>query len=121
MALTNTTAGTNFCFGSAVTASGTNWVTTNSQIVVTTTYTNASGAVTTNCPPMSVTNTVAPTVVSNWWTVSGPGNYTNSGAGLTATFTPTNGGSGQITFYLTYSNNAPCNPKPVTISTAPGP
>ena len=119
MALTNTTAGTNFCFGSAVTASGTNWVTTNSQIVVTTTYTNASGAVTTNCPPMSVTNTVAPTVVSNWWTVSGPGNYTNSGAGLTATFTPTNGGSGQITFYLTYSNNAPCNPKPVTISTAP--
>jgi hypothetical protein len=117
MALTNTTAATNFCFGSAVTASVASLI-TNAQIIITTTYTNAAGAVTTNCPPTFMTNSVAPTVVSNRWIASGPGSYTNSGAGLTASFTPTNGGSGQITFYLTYSNNAPCNPNLVTISTA---
>jgi hypothetical protein len=114
MALTNTTAGTNFCFGNAVNASVANLVTTNSQIIITTTYTNAAGAVTTNCPPTFVTNSVAPTVVSNSWTVSGPGSYTNSGAGLTAAFTPTNGGSGIVTFNLTYSSQTPCATNVIT-------
>jgi hypothetical protein len=117
MALTNTTAATNFCFGSAVTASVANLVTTNSKIIITTTYTNAAGAVTTNCPPTFVTNSVVPTVISNWWTVSGPGTYTNAGPGLTANFTPTNGGNGTVAFYLKYASNLPCNTNPVTIST----
>ena len=73
ISLTNTTAGTNYCFGNAVTASVANLPATNSQIIITTTYTNAEGAVTTNCPPTFVTNSIAPMVVSNWWTVSGPG------------------------------------------------
>ena len=108
MALTNTTAGTNVCLGTAVTASVANLVTTNALIIITTSYTNSAGAVTTNCPPTFVTNTVAPMVISNWWTVSGPGSYTNRGAGLTATFTPTNGGSGVVIFNLTYANKTPC-------------
>ena len=116
MALTNTTAGTNYCFGNPVTASVANLVTTNSRIIITTTYTNAAGAVTTNCPPMSVTNTVAPVVVANLWTVSGPGGYTNSGAGLSATFTPTNAGSGIVLFTLTYASKTPCA---TNVQTAP--
>ncbi len=116
MSLTNTTAGTNYCFGNAVTASVANLVTTNSQMIITTTYTNAAGAVTTNCPPTFSTNSLAPTIVSNWWTVSGPGSYTNSGAGLTAAFTPTNGGSGMVTFNLTYVSQTPCA---TNVQTAP--
>jgi len=109
MVLTNTTPATNFCFGNAVTASVANLVATNSQIIITTTYTNAAGAVTTNCPPSFITNRIVPMVISNWWTISGPGSYTNRGAGLSATFTPTNGGNGIVTFNLTYASQTPCS------------
>ncbi|MGA2248653.1 MAG: hypothetical protein ABSH48_27170, partial [Verrucomicrobiota bacterium] len=108
MLLTNTTAATNFCFNSPVAASVTNLITTNAQIVITMTYTNSAGAVTANCPRTYRTNTVPPMVVSNWWTVSGPGTYATNGPGLTANFTPTNGGRGIITFNLTYTNLTPC-------------
>ena len=37
------------------------------------------------------------------------GGYTNFGTGLSASFTPTNAGSGQIIFNLAYQNQTPCN------------
>ena len=62
---------------------------------------------TNNCAP-TVTNQVSPVVVTNYWVVSGVGAIPSSGSGLSATFMPTNGGDGTVTFYLTYSNAPPC-------------
>lgn len=59
-------------------------------------------------PSGSGTNFVAPIIVSNWWTAS-VGSYVTSGTGLSARFTPTNGGCGSVTFNLAYSNNIPCD------------
>ncbi len=49
-------------------------------------------------------------VVSSSWIAVGPdSSYTNTGSGLTASFTATHGvGVGDITFYLTFSNSLPC-------------
>jgi hypothetical protein len=99
-----TSTNTNFCYTFPVTLSTTTNI-TNSVIVFTTNCpcnTNLDGNFTTNVPP---------TIVSNWWTVSGPGDYTNRGSGRTATFTPTNAaGAGTVYFNAAYSNNTPCHP-----------
>jgi hypothetical protein len=95
-----TSTNTNFCFGTQVTLSATNLLT------------NAVLVVTTNCPwntnlNTSWTTNVAPTIISNWWTVSGPGtSYTNYGTGLSTgslSPLPTNGGTGTATFYVSYT------------------
>jgi hypothetical protein len=102
MTLTNGTINTNVCIGTAISASATKVIS------------NAIVRITTQCPgttnpPVITTNYPAPTLVSNWWVASGPGSYSNSGSGLTASFTPTNGGSGTVTFHLKYKNASPCD------------
>jgi len=98
--LANTSTNTNFCFGTQVTLSATNLVT------------NAVLMVTTNCPwntnlNTSWTTNVVPTIISNWWTITGPGtSYTNYGTGLSTgslSPLPTNGGMGTATFYVSYT------------------
>ena len=76
---------------------------------------NAVATVTIQSPPgltnfSYTTNYPAPAVIAEWWTVSGPGTYTNTGSGLSAQFTPTNsvGGVGTATFYVAYQNTLPC-------------
>ena len=101
----------NACLGTAFSATA-DQLKSNATVVVTTTCPCSTN------PPTSVTNSIQPTVVSNWWTVSGPGTFTASGGGPTANFTPTNGGNGTVTLYLKYKNNIPCDTNPVTISVA---
>jgi hypothetical protein len=89
------------CLGSPISASVTaSYVTGKVEVVTSSTSTN--------CPNSRVTNNVTSTVVSNWWVASGPGGFTASGSGLSASFTPTNSGNGTLTFYLQYSNQPPC-------------
>ncbi len=100
---------TNGCLGTSFSASAGQLI-SNAIVKITTHYTNACGQATANCPDTYVTNYPAPTIVSNWWVISGPGSYTNTGSGLsTGTFTPTNCGTGTVTFNLTYRNNNPCD------------
>lgn len=106
--LTNANATSNVCLGATVDASASQVVLTG-LVVLVTHYTNSAGQASTNCPDTSTTNTVSPSVVSNWWTVAGPGSYSNSGSGLSASFNPTNCGTGRITFNLAYRNATPCN------------
>jgi hypothetical protein len=79
------------------------------SLSATTNATNAVLTFTTNCPGSTglngtLTSNLPPTILSNWWTVSGPGTYTNHGSGLsTATLDPTNGGTGTATFYVSYT------------------
>jgi hypothetical protein len=93
---TNTSANTNF----SLCAGG--------RLGVATNATNALITLTTNCPcdaslNGTVTSNLPPTILSNWWTVRGPGNYTNSGSGLSSLLSPTNGGTGTNTFYVSYT------------------
>lgn len=114
--LTNGVITTNVCIRSAVNAS-VSQIRSNGQVVVTT----PACPYTTNADTY-VTNTPAPTIVSNWWVVSGPGSYTASGGGLSASFTPTTGGSGTVTLNLTYEDDSSCfgtniqNATPVSLS-----
>ena len=63
------------------------------KIVVTITYTG------TNCPTNSITtNSVPPTVITNWWTVTGVFAIPSSGPGLSASFTPCPG-NGSVNFF----------------------
>src|SRR6266496_520686 len=55
----------------------------------------------------STTNTPFISVVTNWW-IASVGNYSISGVGACASFTPNSSGTGAITFYLTYVNPQPC-------------
>jgi len=95
--LTNTSTATNFS------------VSTGGSLSVMTNVTNALVLFTTNCPCDSslsgtFTSNAPPVIISTWWTVSGPGTYTNHGGGLsTGTITPTNGGIGTATFYVSYT------------------
>jgi len=95
------------CLGSSVSLSASYLVTTG-QVLVTTTYTNAGNSGADACPDTYSTNYPTPTIVSNWWTAS-VGSYSTNGQGLTASFTPTDCGSGSVTFYLNYQNSAPCD------------
>jgi hypothetical protein len=97
----------NFCIGTLVTLSVTNNNVTNA-VWVTTNWPSCPGC--TNVSANGPTNYVSPAIVSNWWTVSGPGNFSTNGTGLSATFTPTNCGAGTVTFNETYKNNTPCDP-----------
>ena len=65
-------------------------------------------AASTNCLDSTNIFEVAPTMITNWWVVSGPSNFTATGSGLSTSFTPTNIGSGSITFSLQYSNSDAC-------------
>jgi len=74
---------------------------------------NATTIITTHCPCSTnadtyQTNHPAPTIVSNWWTAT-VGTFSTNGTGLSASFTPTNCGSGTVTFYETYKNATPCD------------
>jgi hypothetical protein len=94
----------NFCIGSGVTLSVTNNNVTNAVWVAT----NWPSCCT-NVSASGPTNYVTPVVVSNWWTLN-YGNYSTNGPGLSASLTPTNCGSGTVTFSETYKNNTPCDP-----------
>ena len=50
------------------------------------------------CSSSSALFTTAPGFSNFQWTVSGPGSYSTNGTGLSATFSPTNAGSGTLTF-----------------------
>ena len=65
---------------------------------------------TTNCPPPAFyTNACSyPGSVTNWWVVNHPG-FSASGEGLGVQFTPTNCGSGTISFYNVWTNVSPCD------------
>ena len=81
-----------------------------------TTYSNRDPKVA--CPDSTSTNTYPmPTVLSNWWTVSGPGSFATNGGGLSASFSPTNAGGGTITFYTRWSGVCDTNSHPDSIST----
>ena len=112
-ALGNSSTNVNFCYATnmSVTLSATNNNATNA-IIVTTNWpsccTNVGG---------SFTNFVTPTIISKWWTLAyGSVHITNQG--LTMTFSPTNPGSGTVTFYDIYTNNTPCDPNLHTNSLA---
>ena len=51
------------------------------------------------CSSSSALFTTAPGFSNFHWTVSGPGSYSTNGTGLSATFCPTNAGSGTLTFF----------------------
>jgi hypothetical protein len=109
--LTNITITTNVCLGSPVMASVTPTL-TNAIQIITSNYTNACGNADTNCPATKITNSIPPTLKSNWWVVSGPGSFAASGTGTSATFTPTNTGSGTVTFHAKYTSG--CNTNELT-------
>ena len=94
--LTNVSTSTNFGFGNQATLSVSNII-SNAVVTVTTNYPSAPQYNT------SWTSNLPPTGVSNWWSVIGPGTYTTNGTGLSASFTPTNGGTGTNTFYVSYT------------------
>lgn len=98
------------CLGSAISASASSVFSTGKIEIVT-------ASTSTNCPTSRITNNVTSTVRSNWWVVTGPGGFTTNGSGLSASFTPTNSGNGTITFYLQYTNPAPCSGS-TTVSTS---
>ena len=99
VSLTNVTLnpGTNVCVSNNITAV-TGYTVSNASVQV----------VDVNNCALAVTNQVPPVVLTNWWVVSGIGAIPPSGSGLSATFMPTNGGNGTVTFYSTYSNLPPC-------------
>jgi outer membrane protein assembly factor BamB len=50
-----------------------------------------------------------PSVIqTNWWEASGPGTNSETGAGLTASFTNFSCGTGTLTFHLVYTNTPGC-------------
>lgn len=71
-------------------------------------------AASTNCPGSTNISTVCPNVLSNGWVANGPGSFSASGDGLSASFSPTNIGSGSITFYEAYQNGCTTNVQKVT-------
>lgn len=95
---------TNGCIGSAFSASVTQTINAG-QVVIDTSYTNSNTNCTGNCSCSDTytTNNPSPTVVSNWWTVS-VGSFSTNGTGLSASFTPTDCGSGSITFNTAYQD-----------------
>ncbi len=105
---TNGTITTNVCLGSPVNASVTQ-VISNAIRVITSNYTNACGNPDTNCPATKVTNSIPPTIISNWWVAAGPGTFSKTGSGTSASFTPTNGGSGTVTFHVKYTDGCSTN------------
>jgi hypothetical protein len=88
------------CLGSEVSVTTTLDVKSNASIVTT---------INTDCSQSSVTNFYAPTSVSVGWTVTMTGGYSNSGSGLTATFTPTNCGSANIVWTNSYYDGCDTN------------
>jgi len=110
---TNCTSGTVVLGNSS---SATNlWYAANMSVTLSATNNNISNSivVTTHdpCginPDTYVTNLVAATIITNWWTVN-YGSFSTNGSGLSATFTLTNPGSGTVTFNEEYTQNTPCD------------
>ncbi|MDR3459001.1 MAG: hypothetical protein P4N60_16260 [Verrucomicrobiae bacterium] len=71
----------------------------------------------TNCPDSTNYYDAVPILLSSSWVVSGPSNFTASGTGLSASFTPTNVGNGTITFSALYTNSYPCSGSGTATST----
>jgi hypothetical protein len=71
-----------------------------------------------DCPPVTNIYPEPVSLVTSFWAVAGPGAFVANGDGLEANFSPTNCGSGTITFYLTYSNPSPCSSAAGTLSSA---
>jgi hypothetical protein len=62
-----------------------------------------------NCP--TVTGTpypVEPTIIKEWWVATGPGTFSATGNGLSATFTATGHGDGTVTFNCQWGSPTPC-------------
>ena len=96
----NLTAPTNspiVCLGSSVTVKAGTLVTTG-YLQVVTTYSN--------CPTTTVTNPTTPSYGVTW--TASVGSFSTSGTGLTATFTPTNCGTGTVNFTMNSTNDPSC-------------
>ena len=59
------------------------------------------------CPDDVVDSTAVPSYGVTW--TASVGSYSASGKGLTASFTPTSCGNGNVSFKLAYTNTAPCS------------
>jgi hypothetical protein len=90
------------CIGSSMSASVTPTITAG-QVIIDTSYTNANPNSTNSCDDTYSTNTPSPSP-DYTWTVSGPGSFSAGGSGLSASFTPTNCGSGTVTFIATWQD-----------------
>jgi hypothetical protein len=103
------------CIGSAFSASVSPTITAG-QVIVDTSYTNANpNATNTTCDDTYTTNTPTPGP-SYTWTVSGPGSFSAGGSGLSASFTPTNCGSGTVTFIATWQDACDTNYSSTSVS-----
>lgn len=99
---------TNICLGSGICASAQAGVNC-SQVITESEWIAAS----TNCPNTYSTNTQCPYFVTNWWNVTGVPVDTPNGSGTSACFTPTNTGTGTITFYGIWQDSDPCTGQPI--------
>jgi len=109
ISLTNATVTpTNGCVGSAFSASVSQNATNGQQVITPNCIDDCGNPCTVGCPPPQ-TNAISPNVVSNWWVVSGVGATPVSGTGTSASFTPTNRGTGTITFYAKWQNGCSTN------------
>jgi hypothetical protein len=110
IAFTNITiSATNICLGSGICASAQASVTCSETI----TESDSRGWHDPWPPPTYSTNTSCPYFITNWWTVTGVPVDNPSGSGTTACFTPTNRGTGTITFYGTWKDTDPCTGQPI--------
>ncbi len=98
------------CLGSSVSAS-TLAVVTNGVQIIDTGYTNAGNSGDDKCPDTYQTNSLTPTLLTNWWTASGCGLGTNAnGPGLsTSGLNPTNGGQITVAFYQKWKHTCDTN------------
>ncbi len=86
----------NYCFGGTVSASA-SYTNTDGQIITTTTASDCSTSSSSNSCSASL-------LVSNCtWTAS-VGSFSTNGAGITATFTPTDCGVGTVSFHVAWTN-----------------
>ncbi len=98
------------CLGSSASAS-TLAVVTNGVQIIDTGYTNAGNSGDDKCPDTYQTNSLTPTLLTNWWTASGCGLGTNAnGPGLsTSGLNPTNDGQITVTFYQKWKHTCDTN------------
>ncbi len=96
------------------TVTGQTVVCVSNNVSLTASYTNINGETKTtfsydNCPDVVTNLPASAGIQSSSWEVSGPGSFCTNGNGLDASFTPTNCGSGTVTFHLSYTNSSPCS------------
>lgn len=96
------------CLGQAVSICGSNSFTAG---------TVQASTVNGDCSVTTTTSSSSSTLQSNWWQVT-LGSFSASGSGLCASFTPTNAGTGTLTYYVRYANTSPCSTIATTRSTS---